>query len=240
MNPIFWTTALLAAILGTIASFGISTILLPVAVQTYTYQNALAITAIFHLFGNLGRMQLATTKINKKITLRFGAPAVAATIIGATAINHIPPTTGKTILAAILITYSTLSLLNIEPKIPPTTTNTITGGAAYGLLSGLAGTGGPLRGSLLLGLGLEKEEYIATSGAISLLIDLTRVPTYLLSGYLDPQYYTITPLLLIVALAGSTASKHLIKTIKPGAFRKTIQAAVLLMGLKILADTYLP
>ena len=237
MELIFWITAFLASLLGTIASFGISTILLPVAIQFYTYQNALAITSIFHLFGNLGRIRLATGKVNKKIVTRFGAPAVAATIIGAYSVKMFDPNIGKTMLSIILITYSALSLLNIEPRIKPTTPNTIAGGAFYGYLSGFAGTGGPLRGALLLGLGLEKEEYIATSGAISLLVDLTRVPVYLLSGYLSSQYIIITPLLLFVALARSSASKLLVKRIKPQTFRKIIQVAVLIMGIKILLET---
>jgi uncharacterized membrane protein YfcA len=236
MEFVFWVTAFFASLLGTIASFGISTILLPVAIQTYTYQNALAITSIFHLFGNLGRIRLATGQVNKKIVARLGAPAVIATLIGAISIKILDNTIGKIILSTILITYSTLSLLKIDLRIKPTTTNTVAGGVVYGYLSGFAGTGGPMRGAVLLGLGLEKEEYIATSGAISLLVDLTRVPAYLLNGYLSPQYYAMTPFLLVVALAGSSASKYIVNRVQQQVFRRIIQVGVLLMGIKLLVD----
>lgn len=111
------------------------------------------------------------------------------------------------------------------------------GGAVYGYLSGFVGIGGPLRGALLLGYGLEKEEYIATSGAISLLIDLTRVPAYLFSGYLSSQYYIMIPFMLIVALAGSSASKILLNRLQPKVFSSIIQMAILIMGVKILLGT---
>ena len=226
MEQVFWITAFFASLLGTIAGFGISTILLPVAVQTYSYSNALAITSIFHIFGNLGRIKLATGKINKKIVVQLGIPAVFATILGAYSIQIIDNRIGKIILGVILTTYAILSFLGIEPRIEPSYTSTLIGGLVYGYLSGFVGTGGPLRGALLLGLGLDKEEYIATSGAISLLIDLTRVPAYLVSGYLNYQYYTMIPFLLVVALVGSSSSKFIVDIIKPEDFRKIIQIVI--------------
>ncbi|MEJ2097782.1 MAG: TSUP family transporter [Deltaproteobacteria bacterium] len=235
MELTFWITAFIASLLGTIASFGISTILLPVTIQIYTYQNAIAITSIFHLFGNLGRIRLATGQINTKLVARFGIPAVLATLMGAYSIKILNTSIGETILGIILITYSTLGLLKLEPRIKTTLVNTTLGGALYGYLSGFVGTGGPLRGVLLLGYGLEKEEYIATSGAISLLIDLTRVPAYLFSGYLSSQYYAMVPFMLVVALAGSSASKIIHNRLQPKVF-SIIAASNLVEKTQFMSD----
>ena len=56
MELLFWVTAFFAAFLGNIAAFGISSILLPVAVNIFPFELALVLTSVFHMFGNLSRI----------------------------------------------------------------------------------------------------------------------------------------------------------------------------------------
>jgi len=51
MTIFFFLTALFAEIVGTIAGFGSSTILLPLATFFFNFTTALALVAFFHLFG---------------------------------------------------------------------------------------------------------------------------------------------------------------------------------------------
>jgi uncharacterized membrane protein YfcA len=101
------------------------------------------------------------------------------------------------------------------------------------------GTGGPIRSAILSAFGLDAGTYIATSGAISLLVDLTRVPVYLWSGFLMPEYYWYVPLLLAVALTGSYLSRVLVDRIPAPEFRVIINVAIMLVSLRLVAEAML-
>jgi hypothetical protein len=147
METIFWLTAFFAALLGTTASFGISSILLPVAVDTFSYDNAIALVSIFHLFGNIGRIGFFKTGVDKRLLVSFGVPAAVFTIIGACFVGLWDTSFLKQLMGFILVVYSVFNLLDFKLKLEPSTFNSVFGGSLYGFLSGLVGTGGPLRGA---------------------------------------------------------------------------------------------
>ena len=124
--------------------------------------------------------------------------------------------------------------MNHKLSFKPSIVKSVFGGMVYGFFSGLVGTGGPLRGAILIGFGLERELYIATSGVISFMIDLTRIPVYLWKGFLQPEYYVYLPFLLVVALVGSFVSKKLVEKVSVDRFTKIVQMAVLLVSLRLV------
>lgn len=236
MVYVFWIVAFFAAILGTIAAFGISSILLPVALSLFDYETALVLVSIFHISGNIGRISFFSRRPDMGLVFSFGLSAVFFTLIGASLVGVIDQEFLKVILGFVLVTYSGLGLLDRKLRFDASRTNSIIGGAVYGFLSGLVGTGGPLRGALLIGFGLERELYIATSGVISFMIDLTRIPVYLWKGFLRPEYYGYLPFLLVVALLGAFTSRRIVDRIPTERFTKLVQVGILLVSLKLLVE----
>jgi uncharacterized membrane protein YfcA len=234
MEIIFWVTAFLAAILGTIAAFGISSILLPVALSVFDYETALVLVSLFHISGNIGRIGFFNRKPDKKLIIYFGIPAVISTLVGASLVGSVEEGVLRLIVGAVLVVYSGLGLLNHKLRFKPSIVKSVLGGIVYGFLSGLVGTGGPLRGAILIGFGLERELYIATSGVISFMIDLTRIPVYLWKGFLQPEYYAYLPFLLLVALTGSFVSKKIVEKVSVDRFTKIVQMAILLVSLRLV------
>ena len=53
---LFFLSAFVAEIIGTMAGFGSSTIFLPLALFFVDFKTAIVLVAIFHLFGNIGRI----------------------------------------------------------------------------------------------------------------------------------------------------------------------------------------
>jgi uncharacterized membrane protein YfcA len=75
-------------------------------------------------------------------------------------------------------------LIIYEPKLrlTQTKTNSFLGGALSGIMAGVFGTGGTLRSASLNTYDLKKEVYLFSSGAIAILIDSSRIITYLHGG----------------------------------------------------------
>jgi hypothetical protein len=237
MEIIFWITGFFAAFLGNIAAFGISSILLPIAVTVFPFELALILTSIFHLFGNLGRIGFFRGELKMRIFLLFGVPNVIFTFIGANLVGIFPEAVLKLILGIILVLYSILGLSGRELRFESRKPYLILGGSIYGFFSGLVGSGGPLRGAMLSSFGLTGGAYVSTNGGISFLTDITRVSVYLWNGYLPREFYWHIPLLFIVAITGGYFSKLAIDRMESEQFRNIIHLAVLLASSKIIWDS---
>jgi uncharacterized membrane protein YfcA len=76
---------------------------------------------------------------------------------------------------------------------------------------------------------------VATSALIALAIDLTRIPTYLLTRTVqDNSYYILLPFLCVMAYLGVRSGKTLLGKINQQTFRRIVAVALLAVGIKIL------
>lgn len=69
---LFFLSALMAELIGTMAGFGSSTIFLPLALFFVDFKTAIVLVAIFHLFGNIGRIIFFRQGFDRRIILQFG------------------------------------------------------------------------------------------------------------------------------------------------------------------------
>jgi len=174
MYPLFFLSALLAEIIGTIAGFGSSTVFLPLALLFLDFKTALVLVAIFHIFGNISRVGFFKHGLDKRLIVKFGLPSVLLTLLGAMLVPYISQDLLKVFLGIFLVIYAFISLWKDNLQVKPTTANTIIGGSLSGFLAGLIGTGGALRGAFLTAYKLPKEKYIATAATIALAVDFIR------------------------------------------------------------------
>lgn len=233
---LFYLAAFFAEVAGTIAGFGSSTIFLPLALFFVDFRTALVLVALFHIFGNVGRITFFRHGLDKKLILLFGVPSVILAVFGAYLAAYAPQNVLKLILGIFLLVFSISAILKPNLAFPATGKSALIGGGLSGFLAGLIGTGGALRGAFLTAFNLEKGLYIATSAAIALAVDATRIPVYFASGFLKPEYYYSIPILFVVAIAGSYAGKKIVNKIPQNTFRKIVLFAITLISLKFIYD----
>ena len=233
---IFWSVALFAAFLGTTAGFGISSILLPVALMFFDFPTSLALVSIFHLSGNVGRIVFFHRGIDRRMVTTVGGASVILTLVGASLVSIVFQPVLRLLLGLALMGYMVLSTVMPSVQITPSLRNRFVGGSVYGFSAGLIGTGGPIRGALLSAFQLSPQTYISTSGAISFLVDMIRVPTYLLNGFLQPRFYVYVPLLFLVAITGAVLSRQLVARTSSTRFRQLIRIAIGGVGFKLVVE----
>lgn len=229
---LFLLTALVSEIAGTIAGFGSSTIFLPLALLFVDFKTALVLVAFLHIFGNLARLNFFRQGLDLRLLARFGLPSVLLTLVGALLVSAFSQTTLQFVLGLFLIIYSLLSIWQDKLRLKPTGLNLGLGGGLSGFLAGLIGTGGALRTAFLTAFGQPKDRYLATSAAIALAVDATRLPVYLSQGFLNKSYFPLVLLLFIVAFLGSYLGKIIVSRIPQPLFQKIVLLALLLIGLK--------
>jgi uncharacterized membrane protein YfcA len=233
---LFFISALIAEIIGTMAGFGSSTIFLPLALLFVDFKTAIILVAIFHLFGNLSRIIFFRQGFEKKIILQFGMPSILFSLLGALMIGILPQPVLKLVLGIFLITTSVSFLIKPELKIPANTSTFIAGGSVTGFITALVGTGGALRATLLQGFNIEKIKYIATAATIALATDATRIPVYISQGFLTEQYFIYIPILFGIAISGSFLGRRIVKRINQELFRKIVLVAIILVSIKFIID----
>jgi uncharacterized protein len=185
---LFLILAFLSVVVGTVAGFGTSTILLPIALFFVDFKTALVLVAISHLSGNAGATTFFRHGLDRRLFLLFGVPSVVLTVLGAAIVIYIPQNVLEVLLRIFFLLFSIYSLLRPGFKVKAAKIYTIFGGGLSGFLQGLMGIGGPLRGSFLISYNLDKFMYIATMSAIAVVIDVTRIPIYFYNNLLEPQF----------------------------------------------------
>ena len=236
MEILFFLAAYFSEIIGTMAGFGSSTVFLPLALVFFDFKTALVLVALLHIFGNISRFSFFRRGLHAHMLISFGIPSVIFTIIGALSVSYLSQTILKGLLGIFLAAYALIFLVKEKLKIKSTLTNSIIGGGLSGFLAGLIGTGGALRGAFLTAFGLPKESYIATAAVIALMVDMTRIPIYFASGFLDNKHFWYIPLLFLMAIAGSYTGKNIVSHMSQKLFRKIVLLGVLAIGIKFVYD----
>jgi uncharacterized membrane protein YfcA len=235
---LFFLAAFISIVVGTVAGFGTSTIFLPIALIFLDFKTALVLVAVAHLSGNVGATTFFRHGLDKKLILLFGIPSILLTILGAYLVSYVPQNVLITVLGFCLLLFSLVFLLKPDFKVAANRANTIFGGALSGILQGLIGIGGPIRGAFLISYNLDKYKYIATLAALAVVIDLTRIPIYFTNNLLETQYYYYIPVLIFLGIIGSYIGKKLVNLIPQDKFKNLVLIAVAIASIILILAGY--
>ncbi len=234
---LFLACAFLAEVIGTVAGFGAATILTPVAALFMDVKTAIAVVACFHLFGNASRLVWFRGAVQWRIWWQFGLTGVLASLLGALVAGGLSSDAVKACLGAFLLIYVGGSLAPfVRLQLPRHAATLVGGGLLSGFVAGLIGTGGAIRSACLLVFGLPPELYIATSAAIALVVDATRLPVYLAQRAIPASMGVILAALLVVAFAGSWLGRRLVHRLPPAVFKGVVLTMLAVIGGKLLIE----
>jgi uncharacterized membrane protein YfcA len=139
------------------------------------------------------------------------------------------------VLGLFLIAYVVYLFAKSTFKVKQSIAAGALGGAASGFLAGIFGIGGAVRGMFLTAFDLPKAVYIATAGAIALVIDTTRLTTYLLEGArLETRLLYGMLIFVPASFLGASLAKRVVDKIPQAHFRKVVAVFLLLVGAKLL------
>ncbi len=239
MNELhLYLRALLSEIAWTIAWFWSSSIFLPIVHQYLSYQNALTLVAIYHIFWNISRFSYFRKYWDRWVFLKFWIPSIFLTVVWALLAWSINPSILKMFLWIILSLFAMYSLFRSSFKLPLTKFTWILWGWLSWFTAWLIWTWGVLRWAFMNSFWLSKESYISTIASIALLVDFTRIPVYFWQGFLDKQYLKLIPILFVVAFIWSYVWKKIIKLIPTKLLRQLIMLAIIAWSMLLFYQWY--
>lgn len=227
---LFFALLLAAEVLGTIGGFGSSMLVMPLAGLFMPFDEALGLTALFHVFSNAAKMLLFRKGLSRRLLLWLGVPAIVGVIIGARLTVRFDERMLQLVLGGLLIALGALLLAREQWRLRPTIGNAAWGGAVSGIIAGLAGTGGAVRGITLAAFGLTKEAFVSTSAWIDMGVDLSRSVVYASQGFMTEAVLAYLPAMALASFGGSYLGKRALARIGQQGFRRIVLGLVVLMG----------
>ncbi|MDO8567180.1 MAG: sulfite exporter TauE/SafE family protein [Dehalococcoidales bacterium] len=233
----FSLAAFLAAMVATMMGFGVGTSLTPIFALVYRTHVAVMLVAIVHFLTNAFRLALFRRHVDLGLIRRFGVFSIVGALVGSLAQGFVASDWLKVALGVLLITLGSLELLpGGSGRRFPRRFDQL-GGLLSGLLGGLLGNQGAVRGAYLVNYDIPKEAFIATAALIAVLIDSTRIPVYLYTQW--PEVVRNWPVLLgaaISAFAGTYAGQRLVLRVSQAAFKRLVNAMIVVFGVVMLAQ----
>lgn len=225
------TVALLAAALTFFSGFGLGTLLLPAFAVLFPVQLAVAMTAVVHFLNGLFKLVLIGRHADPGVVVRFGVPAVVASVLGAMALawmsgmaplytyqflgEPVEVAPVNLVLGLLLILFAiaellpTFNELSFERKYLPV------GGLLSGFFGGLSGMQGALRSAFLVRAGLSKQAFVATGAALAFMIDISRLGVYI-PALMDRGTeidYRLLAAAVLCAFAGAYLGNHFLNKV---------------------------
>ena len=243
--------AFIASGLTLFSGFGLGTILLPVFAIFFSVETAVALTAFVHFLNNLFKLFMLGGKVDKKVVIAFGLPAIAAALAGAVVLHwlgNLEPlwsyhlgareffiTPIKLIVTVLILIFTGLELIPAYGKFVIEKKHLFWGGILSGFFGGLSGHQGALRSLFLMKCGLTKESFIATGIVLACLVDAARIPVY--SKNFLSQTFTENLSIVLTAVGGAFLGvflgSRLVKKITLPIVQKIVSGTVIILALLI-------
>jgi uncharacterized membrane protein YfcA len=247
--------ALLASGLTLYSGFGLGTLLLPAFALFLPAPAAVAATATVHLLNNIFKGGLVGQEAHWPTLLRFGLPAIPAAILGAYALGRLStlpafrwtflgysfePSAAGVVIGCLMIAFAILELQPWFQRLSAPPRLMSVGGALTGFLGGLTGQQGALRSMFLLKSGLAPERFIATGVLIAIMIDISRLPTYVATFAtgafaLSPHELQLVAAGTMSAFVGAWLGARFLKKATLGVVRLIVATLMLFIGAGLIA-----
>jgi hypothetical protein len=223
----------LAATLSGAAGFGGALVLLPVLSATIGVKAAVPVLTLAQLAGNASRVWFGRDEIRWRPVACFIAGAIPASLTGGAVFADLPArpiliTLGVVLIGVVLLRRFGATRFNFGER------GLFVGGILTGLISGVAGSAGPLGAAFFLGLNLPPGAYIASEAVTALGMHVAKTIVYQRFALVGPQELGYGLTMGIGMIAGSWTGKRLIERLPRSAFVTLVEVLLVISAVQLI------
>lgn len=211
--------------------------MMPVLLFFYPTSEVLLFVSSVHWINALWRLIIFRTGFNLKLVLSFGLSGIVAAYFGAKSFFIVDEVLIEKIIAVFLFAYAIFLWFNPQFTIKFSFMSGSVAGVLSGFVAGIFGMGGAIRGAFLSAFNLEKSVYLANSALLLMLIDTSRMLTYLKQGLSFDNILGLAwwqfIVSLFLAILGVECGKIIVTKIPQEKFRLGIAIFLLLISIKL-------
>ena len=227
--------AVVAGMVASVAGFGIGSLLTPVLAASVGTKTAVALVALPHMGGTALRLWMQRAHIDRRLLLHFGIASAVCGLAGAVLHAFLASVFLSRIFGGLLILAGLSSLLGLMERLRLPLWAAWLAGGLSGILGGLVGNQGSIRSAALLGFHVQRDAFVATATAVALLVDVGRVPVYLVTQHAAlARQWVLVLVALLGVLIGTVVGSHVLKRIPETVFRRGVGLLILALGVYML------
>jgi uncharacterized protein len=227
--------ALFGGAVASVAGFGIGSLLTP-AISTATGAKlAVAAVSIPHGIGTSIRFWRFRHDVDWKIVRTFGITSTAGGITGALLNTWASSRALEIVFGSLLVAAGASQMTGLAKRWRLRGRLAWLGGALSGFFGGLVGNQGGIRTAAMLGFHVDKRQFVATTTAVALLIDLARIPIYLVTQH--EALAALMPTLAVAAAGvavGTLFGEKLLARVPDQYFRTVVGVLLVFLGVSFL------
>ncbi len=227
-------TALISAILGSVAGTGGTAVLLPVLVSYFGIQAAIPMVTLANLTANASRVWVHWREIDRRVVLWFSLGAIPLTVLGTWIFTRAEPGILTRILGAFLIAIVAWRRLRPAPPRKRSALWFLPLGAGFGFLNGLLTGIGPLMSPFFLAYGLIKGSYIGTDALGTVFMQSTKLVVFGRANFLSSTVLIYGLLLVPFMFLGPVLGKLLLDRVPDWVFTLLIEATLVVAGIDLM------
>jgi uncharacterized membrane protein YfcA len=209
-------------------------LLLPVLVAALGARDAVVVLTVAQLVGNGSRVYFNRHDVDAAVLRRFAIGAVPAALVGGLLFAATPSTVLSRLLGAFLLGAVAWRHASPGPPAKPPVACFTPLGAAFGFLSAILGSVGPVMAPFFLAYGLVKSAYIGTEAACTVTMHTTKLIAYRGGGVLAHSALLAGLALAPIMIAGSWLGKRILDRTPEHIFVILIETVLVVSGLLLL------
>ena len=238
MTPIETGLLLLAVLAGAVAAvagFGIGSLLTPALGASIGIRSAVAVVSVPHAVATATRLWALRDAIDVGVLRSFGLASAVGGVAGAAMHGLLASPALSVALGALLVLAGLLELTALNRRFVLAGRAATIAGLASGTFGGLVGNQGGIRSAALLRAGLSPRALVATATATAMLVDVARVPVYVVTNGQDLSANARSLVILTVgAVVGTLFGAPILRRLPEALFRRVLAVALVALGIALL------
>jgi uncharacterized protein len=233
--------AFASGVVAVISGFGIGSLLTPLLSLQFDTNLAVAAVSIPHFIATAVRLWLLRSRVHWPLMRSFGVMSAVGGLAGAVLHTRASNAALTVLFGALLVVAGTAQLSGAADRWRFGGWTAWAAGAVSGIFGGLVGNQGGIRSAAMLGLPIDRDQFVATGAAIALLVDSARMPVYLVQY--RSELVPLRPLLAIAAagvVVGTLWGGRILLWLTERMFRRLVGAIVLALGIATLVSLMTP
>jgi hypothetical protein len=227
--------AVVAGAIAAVAGFGIGSVLTPALAFSVGTKVAVVLVALPHLAATAYRLWLLRRDVDRQVLLSFGLASAGGGLVGAILHGLFSSPWLAAVLGALLVFAGLSELIGLARRLVLGGWAATAAGALSGVFGGLVGNQGGIRSAALLRFNLSGRQIVATSTATGVLVDVARVPIYLVTGWNDiVSNWPLVLLLVAGVLVGTVIGAPLLRRLPEITFRRVLAMLLIVLGVLLI------
>jgi uncharacterized membrane protein YfcA len=223
-----------ASAIAGVFGFGSAMIMLAFGPYLVGAEQAVALSAVLFGASTLTKSLLFRQHMHWRIVLIMAVASVPFAYLGGLLMPALPAGVLPRLLGAMILFYLATTRFNFLPRFRIGTPGLVAGAAAYGLTSGLIGSGNVIKVVMFREMNISRESFVGAMAATSVLASLAKASAYWQSGLLNPELAWPMAGLVAVAVVAALLGRGALRKMSAGWFDTGIQLLLLVAAVGLL------